>query len=274
MAVVATQVLAGANISLNHRLSVDKLTPDQLALLRQAYTKSKGINDDRGFQYWAGVHGLPLPMYCQHHTSLFLPWHRAYLYFFELSLQDQVGGITLPWWDWTSPTAGSAGLPMAYTSPTAADGSVNPLSGSPINQVARNEGAREGIPKPPTHTSRRPGPATNLPTASEIENILSATDFMDFSNRIEDVHDQIHVWIGGTVGEIPFAAYDPIFFAHHTMIDRIWYLWQLQHPTAGVPAALLPEALPPFKMTVAETLNTTTLGYDYASFTVSTSDGG
>ena len=33
---------------------------------------------------------------------LFLPWHRAYLYFFELALQDQdpAHAVTLPWWDW------------------------------------------------------------------------------------------------------------------------------------------------------------------------------
>ena len=46
------------------------------------------------------------------------------------------------------------------------------------------------------------------------------------------------------MAEIPLAAYDPLFFAHHTMIDRIWRLWQLRHPTAGVPADLLGAALP------------------------------
>ena len=28
------------------------------------------------------IDGLPLPMYCQHHTPLFLALHRAYLYYF------------------------------------------------------------------------------------------------------------------------------------------------------------------------------------------------
>ena len=50
---------------------------------------------------------------------------------------------------------------------------------------------------------------------------------------------------GGTMAEIPFASYDPVFFAHHVMIDRLWRLWQLRHPTAVVPAELLSEALPP-----------------------------
>ena len=68
------------------------------------------------------------------------------------------------------------------------------------------------------------------------------------------------------MAEIPFAAYDPVFFAHHVMIDRLWRLWQLRHPTAGVPAQLLSEALPPFNITVAQTIDANALGYDYASF--------
>ena len=58
------------------------------------------------------------------------------------------------------------------------------------------------------------------------------------------------------------------------MIDRLWRLWQLQHPTAGVPQALLAEALPPFNITVAQTINVNTLGYDYASFSSRTQIGG
>jgi len=74
----------------------------------------------------------------------------------------------------------------------------------------------------------------------------------------------VHVWVGGHMGDIPFAAFDPIFWAHHAMIDRVWRMWQLRHPSAGVPHRLLAEALPPFNMTVRETLDSNTLGYDYA----------
>ena len=65
----------------------------------------------------------------------------------------------------------------------------------------------------------------------------------------------------------------PIFFAHHVTVDRIWRLWQLRHPTAGVPASLIDEALPPFNMTVRQTLSVTALGYDYASFSSRTMIG-
>jgi tyrosinase len=107
-----------------------------------------------------------------------------------------------------------------------------------------------------------------------VERVLRLGDFLDFQQQLEQIHDHIHIWVSGTMAEVPFAAYDPIFFAHHAMVDRIWRLWQLRHPTAGVPADLIDEALPPFNITVRQTLSTTTLGYDYASFSSRTTIGG
>ena len=98
--------------ALRHRRSARRLTAGQLSDLRQAIAAAQGICDERGYQLWAGVHGLPLPSYCAHESELFLPWHRAYLYFFEKALQERVTGVTLPWWDWSANHA--EGIPAAY----------------------------------------------------------------------------------------------------------------------------------------------------------------
>ena len=45
-------------------------------------------------------------------------------------------------------------------------------------------------------------------------------------------------------------------------------------PTAVLPDNLLNEALPPFNITVRQTLSVTTLGYDYASFSSRAQVGG
>ncbi len=218
----------------------------------------QGISDERGYQYQAGIHGLPLPMYCQHGTPLFLPWHRAYLYFFEKALQDQVAGVTLPWWDWST-----GAIPDAYAAASDASGQPNPLVASPIQPAARQQGI-------PDATQRDPGGAgaPPLPTDADVTRVLAASDFTDFQLQLEDLHNQVHVWVGGTMAEIPVAAYDPIFWAHHCMIDRLWRLWQLTHPQGGPPTTLLSQALPPFPLTVQDTLNSETLGYDYAVATV------
>lgn len=246
---------------LSYRKNADLLRGPQLASLRRAYRASMNVNDDRGWLRWAGIHGLPLPMYCQHHTSLFLPWHRAYLYFFELSLKRFEPTVTLPWWDWTSPASHRNGLPLAYTEDT--DGNQpNPLAGGPIDPAARLAGGA----LPPARSSREPGDPAELPSRGQISQLLDRGDFLDFQQQLEAYHDGVHVWVGGTVAEIPYAAYDPIFFAHHVMIDRIWRLWQLRHPTVLAPPDLLDEALDPFNITVRQTLSVNTLGYDYGSF--------
>jgi tyrosinase len=230
------------------------------------------IGDDRGWQYWAGIHGLPLPMFCQHHTALFLPWHRAYLYFAELALKQAGGdpGVSFPWWDWSV----TRGIPVAYEA-AEVDGQPNPLAGTEINALALEQARRAGLPEEITQTFRDPGaPGVRpLPTPQAVSRLLEFGDFLDFQTQLEQFHDDVHVWVGGTMAEIPLAAYDPVFWAHHAMVDRIWRLWQLRHPTAGVPAELLDEALPPFNITVRQTLSVTALGYDYAAFSSRSTDG-
>ena len=69
------------------------------------------------------------------------------------------------------------------------------------------------------------------------------------------------------MGNIGTAAYDPIFWSHHAMIDRLWWLWQLQNPGADPPARYLTSALPPFAgpaAVVGGTLDANGLGYEYA----------
>jgi tyrosinase len=97
-----------------------------------------------------------------------------------------------------------------------------------------------------------------------VTRLLKIRDFLSFSSALEGFHDNVHMWVGGHMGQIPYAAFDPIFWAHHTMVDRLWRVWQLRHTTVAVPASILNEALPPFRMTVRQTLDVTALGYDYA----------
>jgi tyrosinase len=240
---------------LRHRRDVRRMTDAQLASFREAIRRAQGLSDERGYQYWAGIHGLPLPMYCRHGSPLFLAWHRAYLYFFEKTLQDLVPGVTLPWWDWTQ-----GEIPRAYRLKRV-DGRVNPLESSPVQPSAQQAGFKR--------TERDPGAPGSppLPTAKEIDALVKLDDFTDFQSRLEDIHGGVHVWTGGTMQLVPVAAYDPVFWAHHTMIDRVWRLWQLRHPRGGPPAALLKRALPPFAMTVDDTLSVQALGYDYAAAT-------
>jgi len=55
------------------------------------------------------------------------------------------------------------------------------------------------------------------------------------------------------------TAYDPLFWSHHSNVDRLWALWQETH--SGKPEST--GALAPWSMTVEDTYSIKNLGYEY-----------
>ncbi len=243
------------------RKSIGSLTSEEITALRSGVTKMLAIRDDRGYEHWAGIHGLPLPISCTHGSPLFLPWHRAYLYFFEQYLMDFEATVRIPWWDW----ADNQAIPYVYDQPKLPDGTDNPLASAPIRGIPDNQFAAEGTP-PVAETYRQPDQEGSLPTAADVAAVLALDDFSDFTSQVEQLHNQVHVWVGGTMGLIPIAAFDPIFWSHHAMIDRLWALWQQKHPGAGAGVVPLDNPLAPFPtLNVGKTLDIGKLGYTYAA---------
>jgi len=117
----------------------------------------------------------------------------------------------------------------------------------------------------------------NLPEPQRVDAVLALTSFIDFSSQL--VHDAIHGWTGGLnptppprggdMGAVATSAFDPIFWSHHCMIDRLWYLWQLQHGVSNIPLDYLDKPLAPFALTVQDVLDINRLGYEYAQSTIS-----
>jgi tyrosinase len=267
--------------ALSARQSLSHLKPEELSAFRRAIRGVMDRHDNRGFQFYAGWHGIPLGI-CEHHNRLFLPWHRAYLYHFELALQDIDASVALPWWDWLT----EPGLPEAYTV-AEADGAPNPLLGADVAPMVVQPN-----PAWPTHTHRKPfegpGPGPLGPPLAQFPDgegvlvdtytwLMSSTSFDQFSMRCEQLHDNMHGWVGGEMRNPTWAAYDPLFWAHHAMVDRLWRIWQGsllgEDPVAQLLDVALTSARPP-TFTVRGVLDVTLLGYDYAAQTASVSVGG
>jgi tyrosinase len=256
-----------SSVQFTYRRSIENMSSADLQNLRMAYSQMMTIRDNRGYNFFAGIHGVP-GWYCWHHQRarrfnvalrLFLPWHRAYLYMFEQAARDTVPDAFIPWWDWRSETSHTEGIPRAFAEQDF-DGQPNPLAKAHISVPNAN---------PPTDrdTRRFPGDPSELPTSSQVNFALSLSDYGDFSDELEGIHDGVHIWAGGIGGDmaaVPFAAWDPIFWSHHSMIDRIWWLWQLRHGINNIPSELLDQELAPFPFTVRRVLNVHELGYDYA----------
>lgn len=258
--------------------------------LRDAYGKMQGFisNDNRSWIFWGEVHGFNR-YDCWHHSAvgpgrgtefvydLFLPWHRAYLASFDHIAREQNPAAILPWWDWTSTAAHDHGLPGSYTDADAG-GQSNPLASAPMPAMGG---------QPARRTARSPGDPSDLPSMTDaapqvglnlsVDDILGLSQFSDFSGQLQNVHDYVHSWVSGDMGIIATSAFDPIFWAHHAMIDRLWYLWQLKWGINNIPPDYLDKTLAPFNYVVRDVLDIHSLGYDYgvsASVTVSSSGNG
>jgi len=267
--VASTSALATTPI--RFRRDAARVTAQQAADVRKAYEgmMRRRDADERSYARFAGLHGLPLPVECQHGTPLFLPWHRAFLFFFERAMRDRVPTATLAWWNWATPDEQRGTVPRLFGDQSVGSAS-NPLFSAPVSQRALQQGEAGGQPAPGPSTVRRPGNSgRRLPRASEVRDLVETRDFRTFNARLEEMHGQVHMWSGGHMQLIPFSGFDPIFWAHHSMVDRLWRLWQIRHNAPGPPRELWDQALPPFPMTVAQTLDVTLLGYDYASSTAS-----
>jgi tyrosinase len=56
-------------------------------------------------------------------------------------------------------------------------------------------------------------------------------------NSVEGIHDNVHTMVGGMGGHmstVPVAAFDPIFWIHHTNVDRLGAMYQAINPGSNV----------------------------------------
>ncbi|HVT16094.1 MAG TPA: tyrosinase family protein [Thermoanaerobaculia bacterium] len=156
---------------------------------------------------------------CQAHSgqpeNYFLPWHRMFVYFFEQIIRN-VGGnayFTLPYWNYTVSGPTYAVIPPEFTK------KGDPTFG-PLYVDKRNTGVNAGNPIAP------PG-YLNLDSLKECIYEQNGAVQGFCANLDGTLHGRVHVRTGNTLnmGAVPWAAGDPVFWAHHCNIDRIWASW-------------------------------------------------
>lgn len=256
---VVSQAPQAVRLAVNSGIVRVRRTIEQTdaAALADAYKKmqARQEGDNRGWMFWAAYHGYNR-FDCWHHGSvgsqsfpydLFLPWHRAFLLLFERTVIAANSGAVLPWWDWTSAASHSTGIPASFQN-------TAPLASGPVPAALRTN---------PPRTRRSSGSPSQLPSAATVESILKLTTFDDFTSQVQNQHDRVHGWVGGDMGIVAQSAFDPIFWSHHCMIDRLWYLWQVRHGVGNIPPSYLNRTLAPFPLRVKDVLDIRQLGYSY-----------
>ncbi|KAJ9621865.1 hypothetical protein H2203_006745 [Taxawa tesnikishii (nom. ined.)] len=69
----------------------------------------------------------------------------------------------------------------------------------------------------------------NYPYIGDFQTVMQG----DFAAGLLGVHTAGHFWVGGDPGGDIFSSPgDPWFWLHHAQIDRTWWIWQNQNPSA------------------------------------------
>ncbi len=225
------------------RKDIDELTDEELENFKYAFKKLK---EDRPgvFARHVSLHnGSAGP--CEHGNDLFLPWHRAHLYFFEQDLRaidpPRTANVRLPYWNWTKAPSGDR-YPEAYED----------ASSSLFHAIRRNSGSE-------------------LPTEDEIKEILDNGDWEEFGGGTPGFgeleaqpHNHMHGdFISGSMGNPSSAAEDPIYWAFHCYLDLLWDRWQKKHGKSPSSLTAVLRGMPN-GMKVEDVINVESqLGYTY-----------
>ena len=167
--------------------------------------------------------------------------------------------LRLPYMDWSDP-AHRGGFPSSLSSaqievtrPSADGTSETLMINNPLyrydftSQELSQLTGRWGIWR---YTTRNPDSGSPMPTSRDdlvniammnsfttrrqgTYNLFSMATFNSFSSQCEGIHNSIHGNIGGRghMGSTAAASFDPAFWFHHSMVDRLIALYQVIHPT-------------------------------------------
>jgi tyrosinase len=180
---------------------------------------------------------------CQHQTWYFAPWHRGYLLALEAQIRAAVvslGGPSdwaLPYWNYFGP-GDEYKIPPAFAEKTLPDGSANPL------YVEARYGPKDDfdvfVPIPPvTETCEGNTVYTGSNAATPAPGFGGPDTGFSHSgetsgNLESNPHNLVHVYVGGNapdnttwglMSDPGIAALDPVFYLHHSNIDRMWAAW-------------------------------------------------
>lgn len=200
--------------------------------------------DPRSWMFLANTHqadpavatpGGALWRQCAHGLLTFLPWHRAYLRWFESVIQDEIGGVegaawALPFWgyDLDAPATARRLPPELVVETRTIDGQV-------VDNALFTDQRRSDLISPTQPGELDPTQATAVAAMANVR-YAEAYPEVGFGGRLppsaafgdleQTPHNDIHVAFSPGLMDHPYtAAQDPVFWMHHANIDRLWEVW-------------------------------------------------
>ncbi|KAL2476531.1 putative polyphenol oxidase [Abeliophyllum distichum] len=237
-----------------HRASKEQVAKYEAAIKRMKELDTTDPEDPRGFMQQANIHCA----YCNgghdqvgfkdldfqvHNSWLFFPFHRWYLYFYERILGKLIGDPTfaLPFWNWDNPK----GMKL----PPIFDNHNSPLYDALRDPKVTGSAIADLTFSGSTDNLQLVANNLTLIYSEMVRSVSQTIDFMGnpycagtgpgpgAGSSERGSHTGIHWWVGtkDTTGPNKFnedmgnfysAGRDPVFYCHHSNVDRMWTIWR------------------------------------------------
>ncbi|KAL1591365.1 hypothetical protein SLS60_012064 [Paraconiothyrium brasiliense] len=169
-----------------------------------------------------------------HNVGQFLPWHRLYMRAHEYLLQTECGYTgAQPYWeealDVDNLTASVVFDPDSGFGTAGTNGSC--VSDGPFTQLELH------ITQYTNYANYCLTRETNTDIfqGATLDNIAECTNTTTYDEAYDcfqqNPHTAGHGGVGGTMLDVVASPSDPLFFLHHTNLDRLWWTWQLNNLT-------------------------------------------
>jgi hypothetical protein len=168
-----------------------------------------------------------------HGGPAFLPWHRELCNRFEALLRSVNRNLSLHYWDWTmDPNPLFTADFMGSASGSIGEPWLSAGFYDPSAKPDRDRDKTYNAADPPRDLVRNVGKSGSLRSFSLAEDnrVIYADKYPEMRGILEGLHGSAHGFIGGDIGDGHRAFRDPFVFLLHSNVDRLFAMWQLQHP--------------------------------------------
>lgn len=182
-----------------------------------------------------------------HNTPAFIAWHRYFLHIYETTLRETCsyrGHLT--YWDWSLDWEDMAASPIwdinsgfGGTGDKSSNKSVGhghcvtdgPFANWTVLYFG-TESTAHCLSRGFIHGERLEKTFGSKVKPEALENVLHQDQYGEFNLKLEEgPHNAIPRAIRGDFLRVT-APNDPVFFLHHTQLDRLWWQWQTRHSSS------------------------------------------
>ncbi|KAI1861852.1 hypothetical protein JX265_009355 [Neoarthrinium moseri] len=169
-----------------------------------------------------------------HNVGAFLPFHRIYMTAHETLIRNECGYTgRMPYWDELAEVSNMAGSELfedqyfggngVGSSRCIADGQFANLT---LRFLANNRVSDHCVTRRFSQQAFQAAAQANINRCNAIKTYANAWTCWSLTP-----HSAGHAGVGGVMNDPTFSPGDPIFYLHHSYLDKLWWEWQkLDYP--------------------------------------------